>query len=159
GRARLGWRPCEKSLSQRKRAILLLLDRVIRSLRHAEARATTVNCPMSGGDPLFTRPRWFAAIDRPRCAKTNVRRTSSQMRPPCDRRHAIDCSPPGADLCHQYKINSARALRPAGDVVRWPDRFPARRAIQTRSSPREPSDAKSDARPRTEPERPNLASA
>src|SRR5215831_11531181 len=54
---RKGWRPCEKSLSQRKRAILLLLDCVIRSLRHAEARATTVNCPMSGGDPLFTRPR------------------------------------------------------------------------------------------------------
>src|SRR5215831_17835500 len=59
---RKGWRPCEKSLSQRKRAILLLLDRVIRSLRHAEARATTVNCPMSGGDPLFTRPPPKAAI-------------------------------------------------------------------------------------------------
>src|SRR5215831_7563777 len=38
--------PCEKSLPRQKPAILLLLDRVIQSLRHAEARATTVNCPM-----------------------------------------------------------------------------------------------------------------
>src|SRR5262252_7868176 len=57
-----GARPCEKSLAQRKRAILLLLDRVIRSLRYAEVRARTVNCPMSGDDRVFTRPRATYAL-------------------------------------------------------------------------------------------------
>ena len=37
----------------------------IRSLRTASTPTATVNCPMIGGDRLFTRPRWKAAIGFP----------------------------------------------------------------------------------------------
>ena len=40
-------------------------DRVTEVFVLPEPRATTVNCPMIGGDRLFTRPWWIQDIRKP----------------------------------------------------------------------------------------------